>query len=200
MAKVLIATIYSPDPVLVAATQLGPNRLILLMDDKPDKTQQQNFDLIKNSLGRVVDVKEVRTDVYDIVSVARKCVEIIDLQPKDDEIFVNITAGRKTKALGLLFAAYARSSRVSKIAYNPEEDKSSVVYLPKMSFKFTESQKTVLDVISSSPDNISLAEMSEKCGLSRAMFYRNIDDLRDSGFITTDGGLRLTDAGKIGRL
>ena len=121
------------------------------------------------------------------------------MQPSKDEIFVNITAGRKTKALGLLFASYARSSRVSKIAYNPEEDKNSVVYLSKMSFKFTESQKKVLDVIDSSV-GLSLAVMSEKCGLSRAMFYRNVDDLGDGGFIVTDDGFKLTDAGKIGRL
>ncbi|HLD87075.1 MAG TPA: DUF6293 family protein, partial [Candidatus Nanoarchaeia archaeon] len=105
MTKVLIATLYSPDPVLLAATRLGPNRLILLIDKEKNAEQEKGLKLIVESLGRVIDVKTVKTEVYDIVEVAKKCVEIIDMQPKDDKIFINITSGRKTKALGLLFAS-----------------------------------------------------------------------------------------------
>ena len=201
MAKVLIATLYSPGPVLTAANRLGPDRLILLIDLKPNKEQEKNYKLIEESLGRVVDVKQVRTEVYDIVGVAEKCVEIIDMQPKDDEIYVNITSGRKTKALGLLFASYARCNRVKKIAYNPEEDKNAVVWLPKMSFKLTESQKKVLSVIGEKDyAKSSLTDLTGKIGISRAMLYRNIDELRDMGYISTENGLELTDAGKIARL
>jgi CRISPR-associated protein Csa3 len=201
MAKVLIATLYSPDPVLTAANRLGPDRLILLIDLKPNKEQEKNYKLIEESLGRVVDVKQVKTEVYDIVGVAEKCVEIIDMQPKDDEIYVNITSGRKTKALGLLFASYARCNRVKKIAYNPEEDKNAVVWLPKMSFKLTESQKKVLSVIGEKDyAKSSLTDLTAKIGISRAMLYRNIDELRDMGYISTENGLELTDAGKIARL
>jgi len=201
MAKALIATLYSPDPVLLAANRLGPDRLILLIDKKPNKEQEKNYKLIEESLGRVVDVKQVKTEVYDIVEVAEKCVEIIDMQPKDDEIFINITSGRKTKALGLLFAAYARSDIVKKIAYNPEEDKTAVVWLPKLSFKLNDSQKKILQKISEKKySKMSLIELSDKIGISRAMLYRSIDELKDMGFITTEDGLVLTDAGKIARL
>lgn len=196
-----MATLYSPDPVLVAANRLGPDRLILLIDKKPNKEQTQNYKLIEESLGRVVDVKQVKTEVYDIVSVAEKCVEIIDMQPKNDEIFINITSGRKTKALGLLFAAYARSNRVKKIAYNPEEDKTSVIWLPKLSFKLTKSQKKVLEILA---DNdyvkISYTDLAEKIEISRAMLYRNVEELRDLGYVSTEEGLELTDAGKIAQL
>ena len=201
MAKVLIATLYSPDPVLLAANRLGPDRLILLIDKEQNKEQQESYKLIKESLGRVVDVKQVKTEVYDIVKVAEKAVEIIDIQPKDDELFINITSGRKTKALGLLFAAYARIKRVKKIAYNPEEDKNAVVWLPKLAFKLTDSQRKVLEILTK-PEHkkLSLSELAEETGISRAMFYRNIDELRDLGFITTENGLDLTDAGKIAQL
>ncbi len=200
MAKVLIATLYSPDPVLLASNRLGPDRLILLIDKTPNKEQEASLKLIKESLGRVVDVKEVKTDVYDIVEIARKCVEIIDMQPKDDWIFINITSGRKTKALGLLFGAYTRADRIRKIAYNPEEDKNAVIYLPKLSFKFTESQKKILDILDDKNKNMSLADMADKIGISKAMLYRNIDELRDLDLITTEDGIKLTDAGKIARL
>ena len=201
MSKVLMATLYSPDPVLVAANRLGPDRLILLIDKKPNKEQEKNYKLIEESLGRVVDVKQVKTEVYDIVSVAEKCVEIIDMQPKNDEIFINITSGRKTKALGLLFAAYARSNRVKKIAYNPEEDKTAVVWLPKMSFKLTKSQKKVLEILADKDYvKISYTDLAEKIEISRAMLYRSIEELRDLGYVSTEDGLVLTDAGKIAKL
>jgi len=202
MAKILIATLYSPDPVLLAANRLGPDKLILLVDKNPNEEQKKSFKLIKESLGRVVEVEQVETEVYDIVKIAEKSVEIIDSQPKNDEIFINITSGRKTKALGLLFAAYARSSRVKKIAYNPEEDRTAVVWLPKLAFKLTDSQRKVLDILDKEDNtDISLKELAEKIGISRSMLYRNIEELKDMGYISsTEGNLKLTDAGRIARL
>ena len=47
---------------------------------------------------------------------------------------------------------------------------------------------------------MSLIELSDKIGISRAMLYRSIDELRDMGFISTEDGLVLTDAGKIAKL
>lgn len=200
MAKVLIATIYSADPVLLAATRHGTDRLILLIDNKPDKEQEKSLKLIKESLGRVIDIKTVKTEIYDIVKIATKCVEIIDLCPKEDSISINITSGRKTKAIGLLFAAYARCDRIDKIAYNPEEDRSKVVYLPKLSFRFTESQKRILEYLKAG-EYENLSDLADKVELSRAMLYRNIKELEDLGFIESkDGCFELTDAGKIGVL
>ena len=201
MAKVLIATLYSANPVLLASNRLGPDRLILLIDEKPDKDQSDSLKLIKESLGRVVDVKEVRCSVYDVVAVATKCVEVIDMQPRDDRIYINITSGRRTKAIGLLFGAYARYDRIAKIAYNPPEDKNAIVYLPKLSFKLTESQKKVLDFIGGEDGKgNNLTQIAEKIGISRAMLYRNIDELRDMDFLDTEKEIKLTDAGKIARL
>lgn len=197
--KVLIATLYSPNPVILASTRLGPQKLILLIDKEPDKEQEAALKLINESLGKVIDVKSVKTEVYDIVKVAEKCVEIIDGQDTGDEIFVNITSGRKTKAIGLLFAAYARHDKIRKIAYNPEEDKNEVIYLPRLSFKLTESQKQILTYLAESKfDNIS--DLAKKIDFSPAMVYRAIDELKDMDLISTEEGLQLTDAGKIARL
>jgi CRISPR locus-related DNA-binding protein len=197
--KVLIATLYNPNPVILASTKLGPDRLILLIDKKPNKEQENSMKIIQNSLGKVIEVKFVKCEVYDIVNIATKCVEIIDMQPKEDEIYVNITSGRKTKAIGLLFAAYSRHNKVKKIAYNPEDDKGSVVYLPRLSFKLNESQKRVLEYISEE-DYASISDLAEKIDISRAMLYRAIDELKDMDLVSTEEGLRLTDAGKIARL
>ena len=197
--KVLIATLYSPEPVLLATTRLGPERLILFVDKTPNKEQDAALCLIQDSLGKVIDVKIVKTDVYDIVEIARECVKIIDMQPEGDHIFVNITSGRKTKAIGLLFAAYARHDKVSKIAYNPEEDKNSIIYLPRLSFKLNESQKKILEQIGDGKYD-TIGDLAKNIELSTAMLYRAIDELKDMDLITTEDGLKLTDAGRIARL
>ena len=196
--KVLIATLYNPDPVILASTRLGPDRIFLLVNKEPTKEQEASVKLIQDSLGKVIDVKVVKIDVYNIVEVAKRAVELIDAQPTEDHIFINITAGRKTQAIGLLFAAYARHEKVSKIAYNPEEDKSSIVYLPRLSFKLTDTQKAILEELEKKK-YASIADLADKVKQSTAMLYRNLTELRDMDLID-DNELSLTDAGKIARL
>lgn len=197
--KVLIATLFSPEPVILATTRLGPERLYLLVNKEPTKEQEASIKLIQDSLGKVIDVKVKKTDTYDIVQIAKDCVDLIDAQPNEDTIYVNITSGRKTQAIGLLFAAYARHDKVKKIAYNPEEDKSSVVYLPRLSFKLTESEKKILDEVGNGKYE-SIGDLAKKIDLSTAMLYRSIDELKDMDLISTEDGIKLTDAGKIARL
>ncbi len=200
MAKVLIATLYSPDPVLLASNRIGADRLILIVNKRADKSQKESLTLIMDSIGRVVDVKTIEISVYDIPAIAKKCVEVIDMQPKEDQVFVNITSGRKTMALGLLFAAYARCNRIERIAYNPEDDKS-VVYLPKMSFKLNESQRKILEYLSEGGAcEKSYAEIAEEIGLSRAMLYKTLDELKNLDFVSADDCLEITDAGRIAML
>lgn len=198
--KVLIATLYSHDPVMLAVTRLGPERLFLLMDDESNKEQDEALKLIQKSLGNVIEIKTKKTAVYDIVQIAKDCVDIIDAQPNEDHIFVNITSGRKTKAIGLLFAAYARHDRVSKIAYNPEDDKSSIVYLPRLSFKLTENQKKILELIDNKKCK-TIGDFADKIDLSTAMVYRAIGELEDMDFVKSEESCySLTDAGRIARL
>ena len=197
--KVLIATLYGPEPVMLATTRLGPERVYLLIDKEPSKEQESAVKLIQDSLGKVIDIKVIKTEVYDIVEVAKKAVEIIDMQPKEDYIFINITSGRKTKAIGLLFAAYVRHDRVSKIAYNPEEDKNKVIYLPKLRFILTEKQKSILEELDKHPES-SIANLSDKIDISTAMLYRAIAELEDMDLVSKEDGYKLTDAGRIARL
>ena len=198
--RVLIATLYGAEPVLMAIARLGVDRVVLLIDYKPDKTQQEALEKIKNSLGQAVKIETLKTSNYDIVEIASKCVKLIDLKAKDEEIHINITSGRKTKAIGLLFAAYARHDYVSRISYYPEEQEiASVVYLPKLSFKLSRSQKMILEALEKGKYK-TIKDLSRKVKLSTAMLYRAIDELQDDDFVAVDGEIKLTDAGKIARL
>jgi CRISPR locus-related DNA-binding protein len=197
--KVLIATLFGSDAVMLSVTKLGPDRLILLVNKKPTGIQEKSLKLIKDSLGKVIEIKSVKIDMYDIPSIAEKIVETIDLQPEEDEIYVNLTSGRKTQSMGLLFASYARHSKVKKIAYYQEESKD-VVYLPRISFKLTSSQKRILEYLHEKDGKKNMKELAEDINLSTAMLYRAIDELKDMDMVSTEEGIKLTDAGKIARL
>jgi len=124
-------------------------------------------------------------------------VSVIDLQPREDQIFINITAGRKTQAFGTLFGCYARNHLVKKIAYSPDEDKNKTVYLPVLSFKLTESAKFLLKTLEKKKYK-NITELAGEVDISNAMVYRSIDELKEKDYVeVTDDGIELTDMGRI---
>ncbi|MCF7871618.1 CRISPR locus-related DNA-binding protein [Candidatus Woesearchaeota archaeon] len=196
MTKILIATLYVFEPVIASATKMSADRLILLIDKKPDKKQVESLEILKKSLGSVMEITTVETEVYDIVEVAKETVKIIDLLSDKDEIYVDITAGRKTKALGLLFGAYARTDRVKKIMYVKEEDKS-IVSLPKLSYAITPGQYKIVHYLHKN-SIVSMIDLAKEIDISRAMLYKHIKELKDMDVIeNTKEGLQLTDYGRI---
>ena len=67
----------------------------------------------------------------------------------------------------------------------------------------TKPQTTTLRTILEKIDKGSyktISDLAKKINLSTAMLYRAVDELKDMDLITTDDGLKLTDAGKIARL
>ncbi|MBI2172954.1 MAG: CRISPR locus-related DNA-binding protein [Candidatus Aenigmarchaeota archaeon] len=198
MSRVLVTTTYSADSIILAITRLAVDRVYLLIDKKPDEIQKSAIDSINKTFGSVIEIKERKVELYDFVSVAKTVADMLDDISRKDEIHVNITPGRKTQAIGVLFGCYARPDYVKKIFYVPEGTKDMIT-LPVLHFDISPSQKEVLDNIERIDTPKALAE---EVDTSKAMLYRNIKNLQDRGFIEPkDGqGYRLTDAGKIARL
>lgn len=200
MPKVLISTIYgSIDPIMSIATKIGLDRIILVVDEKPDEKQTDTINLLKKSLGNVVDIKTIKTKLYDIVEVAEEVVKAIDLLTDKDMVYINITASKRPQALGLLFAAYTRVKKIVKVFYVTDDNK--LISLPKLDYNLNNSQKTVLDFIEK--NNVkNHTEFAEKIKLSKGMLYRTISELIDLGLMAQneEEGFKLTDAGRIARL
>ncbi len=198
MTRVLITTTYSSDSIILAITRLSIERVHLLVDKKPDQNQKATIDNIHKTFGSVIEIKPKSIELYDFVDVAKNIVTLLDDISNKDEIYVNITPGRKTQALGVLFGCYARPTHVKKVFYVPE-DTNDLITLPVLHYDITSSQKEILDNI----EKIDTARaLAEEVDTSKAMLYRNIKDLTDRGFIEPKPGegLRLTDAGKIARM
>lgn len=196
MSIILIATLYSFEPIIASATKISADRLFLLVDKKPDETQSKSIDIIEQSLGAVLEIKKIPTDVYDILSVAKDTVTIIDMLSDKDTIYVDITAGRKTKALGLLFGSYARADRIKRIMYVKEENKQ-IMNLPKLSYSITPGQFKIIDFLIKNEVK-SMGDFSEKIDVSRAMLYKHIKELKSMDILEESAeGIKLTDYGRI---
>jgi CRISPR locus-related DNA-binding protein len=195
MQTAMIATLYSYDPVIAGVTKLGANSLFLLVDQPPKEEQEKAIKEVKKVLGKYVDIKIITTDVYDTYNVAKDVVGLIDKLPGDIRLIINISAARKTKALGLMFAGYARNERVEKIVYITKE-RQEIVILPKMSFQLNKSQRRILDFF----DKNAVSEMKyiyHSLNMSKSMFYKTYRELENNGFLNNKA---ITNAGRIALL
>ena len=109
---------------------------------------------------------------------------------------MNVSAARKTKALGLMFAGYARPKRIDKIFYITKE-KKEIVFLPKLAFDLNKSQISILNYFNKEPNFTSIKEVYYNLKISKSMFYKTFNELKDRGFLHNN---QITDAGRIALL
>jgi len=197
MARVLLATIYNSYSIVASANRFSVDRIILLVDRTPNETMKESIKLIEASLGSVLKVDKVATDIYDIVGIAKQVVGLIDEIPQKDEIIVDVTSGRKPKSLALLFAAYARSKHIKKIVYVTEEDPKQIITLPKMNYTLNATQASILEITRKQIEATTV-QVAQKLGYTKAIVYRNVRELLEISAIEKTGEeLRLTDFGEI---
>ena len=197
MSKLLVSTFFSIEPFMQGFHKFSPNHIIIVCGDDNNKDLEKNLDSIKKVISSVSKIEVKKIKHYDIYEVAKVMVDILDKnQDKFDEINVNITGGRKTSALGLLYGAYARKNSVNKIVYITEEN-NEVIELPKMSYNLGESKRVILEYIAVSgrPEVPKLANKMDK---TRGLIYLHIKDLINDGFLNAN--MELTTAGKIALL
>ena len=196
MVKVLISSIYDHNSVMLCATKFSVDEIFLIIDKKPNEIQQKAIKIVKDSLGSVVNIHERKAEVYDILGTAKITVDILDRLPEGQEVYINITAGRKTQSLGLTYGAYARIGKVNYIVYATEETKK-IIYLPKLNYELTDTQRQMLEMISGNKMT-STFQVSEKVSTSTAMAYRNFEILKNKGMvIQTKEGIVITDYGRL---
>jgi CRISPR locus-related DNA-binding protein len=192
----IIATIYSYEPVIASVTKFGANNLFLLVDDNPDEKQKEAIKTVKDTIGKYIHIELIKTDVYDIVQVAEDSVKLIDKIAPKSKILLNVSASRKTKAFGLMFAGYARYNKVDKISYITKET-NTVVVLPKMSFNLNKSQHKLLSYLKKYHVRDPSAKIYHELNISKSMFYKTLNEIKSMGFVDGDN---ITDAGKIALL
>ena len=204
MVNVLISSVYEViNPIVSSVSKYNITKIILLRQKVIDKKLELALDKLKDTFKKPNFNLEIKVidDVYDIYIVAKKLVDILDSIPSKDLVYVNITGGRKTLSLGLLFGSYTRANRIKEIVYVTEE-KGNFVILPKIDFDLSDSEKNVLEYIANCEKkncDLIITKLAEDIGLSRAMVYKVLTELEARDYITSDKENKyiLTDAGKI---
>jgi len=197
MKNTLICTVYYDDSIKLAIKDYKINKVIFLKDKNPDKKDQQEAidKLIEYNKG-IVDFEEKEIPKYDIIEIVKKSVEIIRKQPKEDNIYLDITQGKRTQSIGLLFAGYKNHSRIKRILYAKEIEKNKyeLITLPKLHFK--DSDAKILKAIE---EEMTPKQIIDKKIVSRGTFYNKVEELESHGFIEklTDGKYVVTESGRI---
>ena len=197
METTLISTVYSIEPVMICITQFSPRKVVLIMEEEPPREKEQVQKIIEDILGNFIKVQIKETSLYDVVQIAKDTVDTIDEErAKGRKIVVNISGGRKTQALGVLFGCYARNNDVQRIAYVTEEE-GEIIDLPILSFGISKTKKKLLEELKKG--ETSVKNLAIKLGISRGMTYNHIRELRNMGFIDPEK-LEITSAGEIATL
>lgn len=196
MKKILISSIYDHNSIMLCATKFSIDEIYLIIDKVPDDKQKKAIEIVNESLGKIVKIILKKADVYDICGTAKIVVDLLDTIDEEKDVYINVTAGRKTQSMGLTFGSYARSEKINSIIYVTEENKE-IIYLPKLNYDITVSQRALLELISI--DGIkNINTLSEKLDFSKGITYRNFEILKNKGMLVKDeNGLRLTDYGKL---
>jgi len=194
METTLISTVYSIEPVMICITQFSPRKVVLIMEEEPPREKEQVKEIIEDTLGKFIKVQIKETSLYDVVQIAKDTVDAIDEERAEGrKVVINISGGRKTQALGVLFGCYARNNDVQRIAYVTEEE-GEVIDLPILSFGISKTKKKLLEELKKG--ETSVKNLALKLGISRGMTYNHIRELRNMGFIDPEK-LEITSAGEI---
>jgi CRISPR-associated protein Csa3 len=194
MENTLISTIYALEPVMACITHFSPSKVVLIREeDAPDKKLDAER-MLKETVGKVLDIETNNTSIYDVVQIAQDTADIIERENAlGRNIVVNISGGRKPQALGALFGSYARNKMVEKIVYVTEED-GQILDLPILSFGISKTKLMILEKLQNG--DTSVKNLAIKIGISRGMTYNHLRELREMGFIHQKQ-LRITSAGKL---
>jgi len=194
MEYTLISTIYKLEPVMFCITQFSPKRVILLREEDAPDIKLEAERVLKETIGKVMDVESMSTSLYNVVKIAKDTADVIDEEcAYGRRIIVNISGGRKPQALGALFGCYARHNDVERIVYVTEEE-GEIIDLPILNFGISKTKRMILEELEK--EETSVKNLSIKVGISRGMTYNHVRELREMGFIARDK-LEITTAGEL---
>lgn len=188
--NVMISTIYKGYAVIQSIKLFDPEKVYLIVDDPIDDVRKNSIVMVKDIFPSIQFI-EISSKIYDIVEIANKAIDVIKKET-GNKIMVNISEGRKTMSLGLLFGAYVMKKEVNSAFYIVEET-NSPIQLPLIEMKISTKKEGILRLIADGKRTV--AELEKETGITPATLYVHIKELRDSGLITKEN--RLTEMGKI---
>ena len=191
----LIATFYSVEPFLPVAIAFSPQKIILIVGDLSPEVKE-NIKKVEKAIGSIPTVKVVKVDDGNLLQIAKRTTELIDEEPKENRIVVNVSGGRRLRMNGILYACYARPTRIYRIVTNRMEGKG-ISELPKLSYNLGVAKTEILTRVSRNPGK-TVAQIAKEMRKTRGMIYQHLRELRELGYVDND--FNITDAGRLALL
>jgi len=198
MKKILLTNTYSFTPMIGAITRVGPDVIYLIMNKKSDDKQKKAKEKLKNTF-KHIEFKEIKTSIYEVYEIAKEIIANIDkiYKEEENEIYVDITSGRKPKSIGIMLGCYARSNKIKEILYFTQEINKMVV-IPKLSFDISKKTYDLLEEISKKKITLPELANSDKLNIGRTAIYNNIRNFKEKGLVKEKNDfLFITDYGKL---
>jgi CRISPR-associated protein Csa3 len=195
MGGTLVATIYKYEPIMKTVAKYDIERVVLIRErpelaSEDDRVKKEKaIDSVKDSLGSVMDVEVVETELHDLYQVAEDTLETIR---NEEGVVMNITGGRKPQAIGALMAA-SIAGNVEEVNYYSVED-DDITIIPKFDLRLSEKPKQVLQLVS---EGKKPKEIVDELEMSQSMVYKHLNDLKEKDYVSKEEGWTLTRLGKL---
>lgn len=195
MELTLISSFYSLEPFMPAIRSYPASRIILVIDAKKDDPElKKNLDLVNGTFGQIAKIETVFVDSADVLGTVKVIAKLIDKETADGrKIVMNASGGFKLLGHGLLYASFARPSKVEKIVCSTMKD-ARLVELPKLSFDLSEPKLKLLRELEKK-EGRSVDELAKQLKKSRAMVYQHLKELKNMGYINEK--FEITNAGRM---
>jgi CRISPR-associated protein Csa3 len=196
--NVMIATLgFEAEPLIIGMQTFNTKKLVLIREADPPSEVKKVENLMQNTFGAIVEieVKEVQ-NWYDILGLVDLMTYLINSEhDKGNNVYVNITGGRKTGSISALLGVFKNIDKVSEVFYVTEEA-HEVLPIPKISWSLHKTKLDLLRLVSTGVNDIDV--LKDELDVSRTMTYTHLRDLKEQGLISeTPEGYELTLAGKL---
>ncbi|MBU1934554.1 CRISPR locus-related DNA-binding protein, partial [Patescibacteria group bacterium] len=145
----------------------------------------------------IAKIKTVFVDSANVLGTVRTVAELIDKETAEGKkVVMNASGGFKLLGHAMLYASFARASKIDKIVCSAMKD-ARLVELPKLSFGLSDAKLGLLKKLEKR-NGRSVDEMAEALGKSRAMIYQHLKELKEEGYV--DKEFNITETGRMALL
>lgn len=184
--KSLICTLgFKPEAVITSIKMFGGDKLIIVYGGIQKDTHKRVKDAVETIKAAIPETfipsKYIQVEHYDISAVTRLVRDLIrEEYTLGNEIFVNVSGGRKTLAFATQMACYIEYDKVSRLFYITEED-DKYIELPIIRWKLSDTKRQILWIFQTGDREVK--SIAERLDISNSMIYKHINELAEDGFL-----------------
>lgn len=188
--KVLISMLYECTVVNeIILYKLNPDKTIIITVKEKEGIKAA-LDGLKKTFSKIA-FEVVYVDEFDVVGITKKLNRIIKRE-KNNQIYLNVTEGRKTMFLAGTYAASLNKDLVEG-AFYLRQDNNKLMPIPLPDFTISKNKISILESLDKGTKDVN--KIKQKLRVHRSLVYASLKDLVRNGHITKE--LELTDSGKI---